>query len=209
MRIRQNTRPQQRPGRSHKKIILISVVGVVVVAGVIATLELTNTTHFFHSKKTDYTTAPNSSHRTANANTKGETNSDATSPSTNATTNSGGQATKDTNTGATDTTNVELKAPTGTFVSNHHPNLSGSPAPNQIQSVCNTTSGATCQIIFTKDGVTKTLPTQATDKGGAAYWTWKLQDIGLTAGSWKVQAKATLGTQTQTADDAATLEVAQ
>jgi hypothetical protein len=45
------------------------------------------------------------------------------------------------------------------------------------------------------------LPPETTDSGGSAYWTWKLQDIGLTEGTWKVQAKATLGSQTKTAND--------
>ena len=101
-----------------------------------------------------------------------------------------------------------LTAPQGNFVSNHHPNLGGTPAPNTEQSVCNTTPGAICEIIFTKDGVTKSLQPQTADSGGAAYWSWKIQDVGLTAGSWKVSAQATLGNQTKTADDAITLEVA-
>jgi hypothetical protein len=105
--------------------------------------------------------------------------------------------------------NVPLVAPSGTFVSNHHPNLGGKPAPNQIQSVCTTTSGAKCAIVFTKDGVTKSLPAQMTDSEGTTYWTWKLQDIGLTAGTWHVEAKATLGTQTKTASDYMNLEVAE
>jgi hypothetical protein len=104
---------------------------------------------------------------------------------------------------------VTLLTPTGSFVSNHHPNLGGSPAPNTESSVCTSTSGATCKITFTKDGVTKSLATETTDNGGSAYWDWKLQDIGLTAGSWQVQAEVSLSGQTKTATDAMDLTVTQ
>lgn len=104
---------------------------------------------------------------------------------------------------------VNLTAPTGDFVSNHHPNLDGDPAPSAITSVCTTTPGAKCQITFTKDGITKSLPNETTDRGGSAYWNWKLSDIGLSTGMWQVKAIATLGSQTQSTTDALVLEVAQ
>lgn len=192
----------QRRRRLSKKHLLLLLGVVVVVAGVMAALELTNTTFLFH--KNNYVSAPNKPSRTLNANTKGDQGSSA-KPNSNTSSDSSHE-TKDNN--DTPTGNSQpLKQPEGTFVSNHHPNLSGSPAPSSMQSTCETTSGATCQILFTKDGVTKSLPAQATDQGGSAYWTWKLQDIGLTQGTWRVQAKAVLGSQTQTADDATNLEV--
>lgn len=101
-----------------------------------------------------------------------------------------------------------LFTPSGQFISNHHPNLSGSPAPNTIASVCNTTPGAGCKIIFTMGGNTKSLPSHDADANGTAYWSWKLQDIGLTAGTWKVQAVASLNGQTKSASDAMDLVVA-
>lgn len=151
--------------------------------------------------------------KTASPNTKGETsapNSSTPTPSTpsSGTSNAPQPGDDKNNINSTDT-HVTLLVPSGNFVSNHHPNLSGSPAPNQLESSCNTTPGATCQIIFTKGSVTKTLPSQTTDRGGAAFWTWTLQNIGLAEGTWQVQAKATLGNQTQTATDALTLEVKQ
>lgn len=102
-----------------------------------------------------------------------------------------------------------LLVPNGNFVSNHHPNLSGSPAPNAMTSVCNTSAGASCTITFTNiaTNVIKPLPTQTTDKGGSAYWDWRLQDIGLTTGTWKIEAIARLGNQTQSAQDEMNLEV--
>jgi hypothetical protein len=51
------------------------------------------------------------------------------------------------------------------------------------------------------------LSAQTADSGGAAYWDWNLQQVGLTEGTWKVTAKATLGSQTKTADDVIPFEV--
>ncbi|HEX3568965.1 MAG TPA: hypothetical protein VHT70_04815 [Candidatus Saccharimonadales bacterium] len=146
---------------------------------------------------------------TANSATKGEPAASASaSPNTTSSTSTNQPGDDKSSTGSS-TPTATLVDITGNFVSNHHPNLSGKPAPNIIQSTCTTTEGATCQIIFTMGSVTKMLPAQVTDRGGSTYWTWKLQDIGLTAGSWHIQAKATLGTQVKTADDALTLEVQQ
>lgn len=95
--------------------------------------------------------------------------------------------------------------PTGTYVNNHHVSLTDG---QSLQSTCNTSPRATCQIVFTKNDIVKTLQTKQTDSGGAAYWTWSLQSIGLTPGSWIIRTKATLGTQTKQANDALNLEVA-
>src|SRR5688500_16712624 len=43
------------------------------------------------------------------------------------------------NTEVTPNPNAVLQEPSGSFVSNHRPNLSGSPAPNTMQSSCITT----------------------------------------------------------------------
>ena len=116
-------------------------------------------------------------------------------------------STNDNNTNPDSNSSAELLMPFGNFISNHHPNLSGSPAPNVESSVCNTTSGASCAITFTMNGITKSLSPETTDKGGAAYWSWTLQQVGLTEGTWKIQAVATLGDQTKTASDAMDLVV--
>jgi hypothetical protein len=102
-----------------------------------------------------------------------------------------------------------LQSPTGVFVSNHRPNLSGNPAPNIISSNCDTTPGASCQISFTLNGVTKSLPIQSAGSSGTVYWTWSLQDIGITSGSWSIKAISTLGSQTTSTNDAMNLEVSQ
>lgn len=102
-----------------------------------------------------------------------------------------------------------LIAPFGDFISNHHPNLSGKPAPNTVTSVCSTTPGATCYITFTKGNIIRSLSKQTTDSGGGAYWTYTLQSAGLTIGSWQVKAIASLNGQTKTASDAMELTVSQ
>lgn len=96
--------------------------------------------------------------------------------------------------------------PAGAFVSNHKPSLS-SPGRNQVASACNSTEGATCVISFTKGGVTKSLQAKQTDENGSVTWEWTLQQLGLTAGSWKIKAAATLNGQTKTAEDPLTLDV--
>lgn len=151
---------------------------------------------------------------TASQLTKGEKTTDSNKSSGNSSSNGsstsglGSQTSDDKNeTSNQPSANATLIAPTGTFVSNHRPNLGGSPAPNEEQSTCNTTPGATCQISFTYNGVTKSLPAQTADSGGATYWTWDLQDIGLTEGSWQIQATARLNGKTLTGSDALKLEV--
>jgi hypothetical protein len=151
--------------------------------------------------------------RTGSSYTKGQpsnaggSSSSGNQQSSGSSSNSGSQKTGSSGSGGT---SAVLIAPSGSFVSNHHPNLSGSPAPNTVTSVCNTTPGASCQITFTMDSVTKSLPSQTADSGGSTYWTnWKLQGVGLTAGSWKVTATATLNGQTKTASDAMSLVVSE
>lgn len=191
-----------------KKSLLITCVVVVLLAGVFATLEFTNTTHLLHKKKVQtFVQTPTTGGAGSNFD-KGESvaNNDKGGRSdSNSSSAQPGDSKSLTNANA----DVALITPAGNFVSNHHPNLSGSPAPNLISSVCNTTPGATCTIIFTKDNIQKSLPSQTTDSGGSAYWNWRLQDIGLTIGSWEITAKATLNTQSKTAGDAQNLEVAQ
>lgn len=97
--------------------------------------------------------------------------------------------------------------PFGSFVSNHQPELESAWELNRMQSVCNTTEGATCKISFTKGSETKSLSAQKTDKEGAAYWSWTLQEVGLTEGTWKITASATLNGQTSSASDPINLEV--
>lgn len=190
--------PYRKPARktSLSKRLVMGVVLLLLVC-LVAILELTNVTHIFH-KKTVVVVSGSS------FNTKGEPKS------TKPVTQNGSASGVSNNTGSKSTgSSLALVAPSGDFISNHHPNLSGSPAPNTMSSVCNSSPGASCQIIFTQDGVVKSLPVKTTDSNGTAYWNWQLQDIGLTSGSWSIQASASLSGQTKTASDVMDLVVSQ
>jgi hypothetical protein len=183
-------------------MILAVLLGIVVL---LTALEVTNTTSFFHKERVkQIENVP-----TAGQQAKGPKEDVGDSGPQGAASSSQSQTVLSNNDKNTATATMTLQTPSGNFVSNHHPNISGNPAPNQEQSVCNTTVGATCQIIFTSGNLSKSLSAKTTDHSGSAYWSWSLQEVGLSAGSWKIQAKATLGSQTQIATDALTLEVAE
>lgn len=103
--------------------------------------------------------------------------------------------------------NITPSKPLGSFVSNHKPNLSGNPSPNLEVSACTTTAGAKCQITFTSNGTVKSLPKQTTDANGNTSWSWKLQDIGLTTGTWTITAIASNGDLTASSTDVTPLQV--
>ncbi|HVV25583.1 MAG TPA: hypothetical protein VHC21_00935 [Candidatus Saccharimonadales bacterium] len=188
--------------QSHKKKVLIVCLAILLAVVIVGALKSFDVGPFH--KKVAMTVSGTS------FNTKGETGK-----------NSGTSASKQTNSGTTDSDEESsssskaapsaqtLFTPTGEFISNHSPNLSGSPAPNTESSVCNTTPGATCQITFTMDSTTRSLPAKTADANGSVFWSWNLQSVGLTAGSWKVQAIASQNGQTKTASDAMLLVVKQ
>ena len=96
-----------------------------------------------------------------------------------------------------------LTAPWGTFA-----NVYNAKTSDQMQSTCNTTPGATCEIIFTNGDTTKSLETEMTDAGGAVYWAWTPAGVGLAPGTWHITAKAVLGAQSKTtSNDPLTLEI--
>jgi cytoskeletal protein RodZ len=144
----------------------------------------------------------NTTPRTENQYTKGD-------QSTNEGSKGSAPSTPITSTTNPSSSTATITTPSGNFVSDHHPNLSGSPAPNSMTSVCDTTPGASCQITFTSNGVVKSLAAQVADSGGSTYWSWTLQNVGLTAGSWQVKAIATLGSQTLSTTDVMALVVSQ
>ena len=190
---------------SKKKIILISSAALVVIGVVLFIFEATPTTHIFHKKHV----APH----TSSQYTKGEagnTNSDTSgkSSSNTNTQSSNSDGNTYTNTKGQSDYPVQQEAavetPRGNFASAHKFSLSSQPL---LQSSCETTPKATCEITFTNGSNTVRLAAKTTDDGGAAYWTWKPQDIGITSGTWKIQAIAKMGSTTKTADDALNLEV--
>lgn len=89
-----------------------------------------------------------------------------------------------------------LSSPSGTFV-----NLYNATADTQMSSICNTVSGASCQVIFTDGNLSIALTAKTADNNGTTSWAWTPQQIGLTKGKWHVTAKATLGSQTKTTDN--------
>jgi len=101
-------------------------------------------------------------------------------------------------------TSGSLIAPSGGFVSNHHP---GNGTPTNETSVCNTSPGATCYIQFAKGSEVKKLDTQTADSNGATYWYWDVNTAGFGSGSWTISAFASLSSQTKTASDSQPLVV--
>lgn len=94
-------------------------------------------------------------------------------------------------TGTPPAPNVMPDKPTGQFVSNHQPNISGKPYPNTETSICTTTPGIVCKIKFTMGSMTKSLPPKTTDASGNAVWSdWTIQSVGLTEGTWRITAQA-------------------
>ena len=108
---------------------------------------------------------------------------------------------KDENENSPNNQAVKPSEPIGSFVSNHYPNLSGSPRPNSIASTCTTTPGASCKIVFTMGRVVKELTGKSTDQNGNTEWNWTLQSIGITEGTWKIKAIATNGNLSASSSD--------
>lgn len=190
---------------SLKKIAFATLAILLACALILGILEKMHVTHLLHKEPAalKVTSKTPTAGGASSSNQKGETKSNKQSDPL--TTNQPGDEKSNAGNGPT----VTVLVPTGDFVSNHHPNLSGSPAPNVMTSVCTTSPGTQCSITFTKGATTKSLPAQTTDREGSTYWNWKLQDIGLTQGTWEIKAVASFGSQTKTANDAINLEVKQ
>lgn len=166
-------------------LLLVALVGVIIV------LEVTNTTHIFHkqTKSSDATGAGtvDKTSETSTNSSKGQadkTSSSSVNPSSTANSSSPPQT------------------PYGEFVSSHKLGSN-----DQEQSVCSSTPGASCVISFNSNDTTRSLPSKVVDDSGNVYWTWSPQQIGLTAGSWKITATASLNNQTASSVDQIQLEV--
>jgi hypothetical protein len=186
--------------RRHLKTPLLVVFTILALLAVVVTaLELTDTTHLFHTRKPSYN-SPTASPATKGipedeAGSASQANTDSANPSTQ--NDDAKHPTSETPSSA------PLIAPNGNFVNRHDP--SGN---EQMESICNTTPGATCQITFIKGSATKSLPAQTADRGGATYWAWKIKDTGLTPGIWKITVTATQGSEKKAVTDTTDLEVA-
>lgn len=191
-----NPRLGQKPARSKKRVIVFGVLAIVLLllagGGWILANQLSDKPKVSQSLRT--------------TNEKGETadNTAQDNPQDKQDSPPNAPPSKEGDEPTSPTTNAPLTDPTGTFISNHRPSLSNSAA---IESVCNTTRGAKCNIILTKGGVTKSLGEKATDADGAVYWSWNLQEKGITEGTWEVTAVATLNGETKSVKDPISLEV--
>ncbi len=190
-----------RKNRFKKVYGLIATLAVVVV--VLIVLELTHTIHLFHSQ------AVSGNIPTISTSSSKSTSSPSPSKRTSSNTSTTGSSTKDnTPPTASGTSSLPLVSPFGSFVSDHHPNLGGTPAPSSEQSVCNTTPGASCTITFTNSSaVVKSLTAQTANNNGSVYWTWDVKTAGFTVGNWQIKAMATLNGQSQSASDPTDLTV--
>ena len=103
---------------------------------------------------------------------------------------------------------TDVLAPSGNFVSSHSISLSD-PRFLKLESVCTTSPGATCGIVFKKDGITKTLETKTANSNGAVTWYWSPQEAGLSVGSWQIIATAQIGNSTKSSTDLQSLEVSK
>lgn len=191
--------------KQHAQTPLLTGIILAIAAAAIAitALELTDTTHIFHAQKPSYNSP------TASPATKGIPEQDA-DPATSGTGIGQGTDTPSTDDPKHPTSpppSTPLIEPNGNFV-NTHTILSLKNNP-QMESICNTTAGASCQISFKNGSTIVSLPAQTTDRGGATYWAWKPKDssINLTPGTWDIVVTATLDGQKKTVTDATDLEV--
>lgn len=185
--------------KTRKSRIIIPIIGMIglIFIGIVAAIW-----YFYQSNQPSNEALYGSDQTTPTKNTP-VASSNNTGSSSNSKTNEPANSTAPVNVDPT----ASPRTPTGVFISHHKPNLSGSPVSNSLSSTCVTTPGVLCTIQFKKDGVVKELPVKQADSDGNAYWTWSLQDIGLTQGTWTVSAVAKNNSLTATANDAVPLTV--
>lgn len=174
-KIKKNKQPNK------KSIVLVSVLVIIIYIGLSFAFKIWP----FHKNVTI-----TSSHIENGLPTKNQTNSKSSNSSTQTDNNNPkvpSQVETNTNT---------LVPPSGTFV-----NLYNADANTQMSSICNTTPGASCQIIFTKSSTTIALQAKTSDSSGAATWAWTPNQVGLTSGSWHIVATSRLGSQVKTTDN--------
>jgi hypothetical protein len=197
-------RTTSTPRHSRRSWILIAGGVVAVIIVIIGTLELTNTTHWLHKAPTVSGTIPSTSPEQTARLPKSNSSDAATGAKPIDT--AGGISDNKANAVST-TPSGPIDAPYGTFISNHHPSLSGKSSPSSIQSVCLTTPGADCFITFTQGSIVKTLEAKTANRDGTVYWDWDIAKAGFSTGTWKVVATAKSGDQSKQTSDPLDLEV--
>jgi cytoskeletal protein RodZ len=176
--------------KSHLLRNIIMILSLVIV--VIGAVFLYKT--IWGSTKKSNTTIPSTSPHVNSKPSKGEPDKQ--------TATTGNTDTSKTSSPATTSQTAELIAPYGSFVSNHNPG-----STDQELSYCITTPGATCNIEFSSAGVTKKLTPQLVDGSGSTSWLWRVNDAGLSKGSWQISVTASLSGKTKTTVDKKTLDI--
>jgi hypothetical protein len=178
--------------------------GIAAIVIIVAGLEVSNTTHIFHKSPVP-PVIPTETSQSSAMNSNQSTTAQPSPPANDKTTGSpiGG----DNNSGSTASTSssLPLKAPEGSFVSNHYPGTEDS-SYDEVSN-CITTPGATCYIRFTNGSSTTKLPAKITNDNGVASWSWDIEKAELTKGLWKITAVATLNGQTKSTEDQTPLTV--
>ncbi|MCL4358040.1 hypothetical protein M1512_04090 [Patescibacteria group bacterium] len=142
--------------------------------------------------------------------TSSSPNNPKTSANTSGSANNGSSSISTDNSANSSSGHANLIAPSGIFVSNHNPDLSGYPYPSEEASTCNTSPGASCYIKFVgPNGQVKSLPTQTTNSSGSTSWTWDVYSSGFTVGKWQITAVVSLDGTTKTTTDSMDLNVQQ
>lgn len=189
MTTRYNIRSKRNRSMKHFHVGYFGVTLLAIIL-LIAALEVTNTTHFFH-KQAVVTTTP-----------IGTNPPQSVTPNSTTPDNTQAKLPPKVSSSSNQNSQILLSPNQSTYVSTHTANQA-----TTEQSVCVTSPGATCTITFTLGSVTRTLTAKKTDSSGAAYWQWKPSQIGLTSGYWTVAAHATLDTQSKTSSDVTPLKV--
>lgn len=191
--------------RTNKKKHLFIIVGAILAVCIFALFELTGITNFILKDKATSGVIP-----AQELSEKPQSGNDSSSSDNSDTQSSAIQESPKRSSGTISATPGEgPTAPSGNFVSNHRPNLSGSPAPSSILSVCNTTPGAMCYIEFKYGSAVKSLKAAKANESGAVYWSWDVRSAGFTIGSWEITATATLDNKSTSTKDSLKLEVEQ
>ena len=180
---------------SKRNLLSIFTVGVAVIIIVVFLI-------YKHEKRSTFIPSTNPSHTATKLQTGTESKQQSI-PTPNQSTE------KSTSGNTVQPATVELKAPNGSFVSNHKPSLGGNDSPSSEQSMCNTTPGATCEIVFTNGSDTKILSAQTADSSGVVYWNWDVKNAHFSVGSWKITAIAKLNDKTLSTSDQLNLDVQQ
>jgi hypothetical protein len=194
--------------RLYKNKYIYITVGVIIVALVIVGAILK--VHNDNQAKISSKTIPVMSQKTSNNNSSpnGSTAKANNNSSKSTTTNQLNSYTNSTSNSTSTKSNMPLVSPSGTFVSNHYPDLSGKPYPATEESTCNTTPGASCYIKFIgPNGQVKSLPLQNTGNNGSTLWEWNINSAGFTVGKWQITAVASLNGSTKTTTDPIKLDI--